>query len=92
MWGFPVQDIAITLYYLQGYDQYPKLRSAFERGYTTHKEWPEACPGQIEALLAGRGLDLANLVLQDPNPDWQQEAPAFFQRIERRLRALLDAD
>jgi Ser/Thr protein kinase RdoA (MazF antagonist) len=92
MWGFPVQDIAITLYYFQGYDQYPELRKAFERGYTSRNEWPEACPGQIESLVAGRGLDLANFVLQDPNPEWQQEAPAFLERIERRLRALLDTD
>ena len=46
--------------------------------------------GDIDALIAGRGLMLANFVLQDPNPDWQRQAPAFVERTELRLRAFLD--
>lgn len=87
MWGYPVQDIAITLYYWQDYEQYPALREAFQRGYTRHSEWPEGYPGEIDTLIAGRGLNLANFILQDPNPEWQKEAPAFIERTERRLRA-----
>ncbi|MCJ7703499.1 MAG: phosphotransferase, partial [Anaerolineales bacterium] len=34
MLGYPLQDIAITLYYGQDRDGYPQLRSAFQRGYT----------------------------------------------------------
>jgi hypothetical protein len=33
---------------------------------------------------------LANFILQDPNPDWQQQAPTFVERTELRLRAFLD--
>ena len=91
MWGHPVQDIAITLYYLQGYEQYPALRAAFRRGYTRHSSWPEQYPGQIDAFIAGRGLELANFVLQDPNPDYRNEAPAFIERTEGRLRAFLES-
>lgn len=90
MWGFPVQDIGITFYYLQGQEEYPALRAAFARGYARHREWPEQYPGEIDAFIAGRGLELANFVLQDPNPDWRQRAPAFVERTEVRLRALLD--
>jgi Ser/Thr protein kinase RdoA (MazF antagonist) len=89
MWGFPVQDIAIILYYFQRHEQYAALREAFMRGYTHHSEWPERYPGEIDTFIAGRGLVLANFVLQDPNPEWQQAAPAFIERTETRLRAYL---
>jgi Ser/Thr protein kinase RdoA (MazF antagonist) len=90
MWGFPVQDVAVSLYYYQRYDQYRALREAFQHGYSQLREWPEQYAGQIDTLMAGRSLELANFVLQDPNPDYQREAPAFIQRTEIRLRAILD--
>jgi Ser/Thr protein kinase RdoA (MazF antagonist) len=92
MWGFPMQDIAITLFYLKDHEAYPALREAFAQGYTSRSPWPECYSGEIEALVAGRGLNLANFVLQDPNPEWQQAAPAFLERTESRLRAYLDSD
>jgi Ser/Thr protein kinase RdoA (MazF antagonist) len=89
MWGYPVQDIAITFYYWQGRPQVGELREAFRRGYEKHGDWPERSPGQIDTFIAGRGLDLVNFILQDPNPDWQRIAPAFLERTEARLRAFL---
>lgn len=90
MWGYPVQDIAISLYYYQGHEQYPALREAFRQGYVQYIEWPELYPGEIDAFIVGRALELSNFVLQDPNPDWQREAPAFIELTERRLRGLLE--
>ena len=90
MWGFPVQDIAITFYYWQDRPQFGDLREAFRRGYTQHADWPERVPGQIDTFIAARGLDLANFVIGDPNPEWQRAAPAFLERTESRLRALLE--
>jgi Ser/Thr protein kinase RdoA (MazF antagonist) len=92
IWGYPVQDIAITFYYLQGYEQAQDFREAFRRGYTQYCDWPEHTPGQIDTFIAGRGLELANFVLQDPNPDWQREAPAFIERTETRLRTFLEGN
>jgi Ser/Thr protein kinase RdoA (MazF antagonist) len=90
MWGYPVQDIAITFYYWQDHAQFGELRAAFRHGYTEHVEWPEQAPGQIDTFIAGRGLDLANFILRDPNPEWRSSAPAFLERTEKRLRALLE--
>jgi Ser/Thr protein kinase RdoA (MazF antagonist) len=90
MWGYPVQDIAITLYYWQDHPQFRELREAFRRGYEEHAEWPEQVRDQIDTFIAGRGLDLANFVLRDPNPEWRRSAPAFLDRVEKRLRAFLD--
>jgi Ser/Thr protein kinase RdoA (MazF antagonist) len=90
MWGYPVQDIAITFYYWQDHPQFGELRDAFRRGYTQHAGWPEHVRGQIDTFIAARGLDLANFVLGDPSPEWRENAPAFLERTESRLRALLE--
>jgi Ser/Thr protein kinase RdoA (MazF antagonist) len=89
MWGWPVQDIATTLYYFYGEENYPALRAAFKQGYTAVAPWPERYPGEIDTFIAGRNLVLANTVLQDSAPEWRAEAPRYFERAEARLRALL---
>lgn len=88
MWGYPLQDIAITYYYLQDREDYIELKSAFSSGYQTRLTWPEQYSGQLDILIAGRGLDLLNYVLQDKDPEWRRQAPAFIARNEQRLRQL----
>ena len=90
MWGHPVQDVAITLYHLRSHEDFPALRAAFQQGYASELPWPEAYLGQIEALMAGRALDLANFAIQDPNAHWRQKMPAFLARTEKRLCAFLE--
>jgi Ser/Thr protein kinase RdoA (MazF antagonist) len=90
MWGYPVQDIAITFYYWQDHAQFGELQEAFRRGYTEHADWPEQVRGQIDTFIAGRGLDLANFILRDPNPEWRSAAPGFIERVEKGLRVLLE--
>lgn len=90
MWGWPVQDIATSLYYcLEPEAAYPQLRAAFEQGYRRRAAWPERHPGEIDAFIAARGLGLVNFILNDPNPSWLARAPEFVERIEQRLRRLL---
>lgn len=85
MWGYPLQDIAITFYYLQGREDYTNLHEAYMLGYQTRRDWPEQYPGQMDVMIAGRGLDLLNYVLQDKDPEWREQAPAFIARNEKRL-------
>jgi Ser/Thr protein kinase RdoA (MazF antagonist) len=61
--AFPVQDIAITLYYTAGRANYEDLRAAFRSGYEAVLPWPEMYPGQIEILMVHRAVDLFNFVL-----------------------------
>ena len=89
MWGYPVQDIAVTLYYMQWHDDYLALRDAFKQGYTSRRTWPEQQPGEIDTFIAGRVLVLANYILEDPSPDYRTAAPEYFERWEKRLRACL---
>jgi Ser/Thr protein kinase RdoA (MazF antagonist) len=89
MIGFPVQDVAISFYYFQQNPGFPELRQAFERGYTSLRNWPEEYPGQIDTLIAGRALVLVNFLLQHPDPRFQQILPRFLESEVTRLRRLL---
>jgi len=88
MLGWPVQDIATSLYYLLG-DSYAALRQAFQAGYMRIASWPERSPGEIDSFIAARGIGLANFVLNDPNPAWRIQAREFVERVEKRLIVLL---
>ncbi|RPH59383.1 MAG: hypothetical protein EHM81_08325 [Chloroflexi bacterium] len=90
MLGWPVQDIATTLYYFFDLETFPACRAAFQEGYTRHSPWPERHPGEIDAFIAARGLGLANFILNDPNPTWKFQAAGFIEIIEKRLRKLMD--
>jgi Ser/Thr protein kinase RdoA (MazF antagonist) len=89
MWGWPVQDIGTSLYYLQDEESYPQLITAFKTGYSTDLPWPERYPGEIDAFLVARGLGVANFILNDPNPEYLRQIDSFLQRLDRRLQRLL---
>lgn len=88
MWGWPVQDIAATLYYFPA-SGFQELRAAFQQGYTRRSPWPERYPGEIDAFIAARAVGLSNFILQDPNPDWRIQAADFISKNEDLLRMLL---
>ena len=104
IWGYPLQDLSLTLYDLRFFADprphgYPALRDAFQRGYESRLGWPEQRPGQIDTLVAGRRLRAANWVLAHETAAFAAEPakvpdPAvihrFFERLEGEFRALLD--
>lgn len=61
-------------------------------GYEQESTWPETHPGQVDTLIAGRGLDLANFILTSPNPDWRAAAGQFVEHSEALLRQFLAQD
>lgn len=87
MWGWPVQDIATTLYYFLD-DDFDSVWKAFQRGYERLCPWPERYPGEIEAFIAARALMLVNFTLQDPSAYWQEHTPAFAEKNEQRMLKL----
>ncbi len=87
--GYPVQDIAITFYYLQSHPEYPALRDAYQTGYESLRPWPVTSPDHIPTLIAWRELDLLNYLLFSDNPENQEYLPKFIERAERRLRKYL---
>ncbi|MCW3065011.1 MAG: Homoserine kinase, partial [Solirubrobacterales bacterium] len=104
IWGYPVQDIALSLYDLRFFADsrphgYAALRDAFALGYGSRLPWPEEHAGQIDTLVAGRRLRQANWVLLHETAPFADKAvvpdPAlivpFFERLEAEFRTLLDA-
>jgi Ser/Thr protein kinase RdoA (MazF antagonist) len=91
MLGWPVQDIAISFYYLQDLENYSALKDALQAGYTRHSPWPERVPGEIDSFIAARALDLANFVLNEYNPAWEIDTAEFMERTEKGLIKLMEA-
>lgn len=91
MLGWPVQDIATTLYYFPA-ESFQVLRAAFREGYSRHDNWPEKHAGEIDSFIAARGLGLANFILNDPNPAWREQAGEFIEWIEQRLLRLMESN
>ena len=92
MIGHPVQDVAITFYYIQMHPEYEALKAAFQAGYEVLRPWPVESQEQLAGLLAWRGLDLLNFVLYTDNPNIQQGLPSFIERTEERVRRYLAGD
>jgi Ser/Thr protein kinase RdoA (MazF antagonist) len=88
--GQPVQDLAISLYYLRGEKNSEGFRAALERGYSRIAPWPAANEYELEALMAARGLLLANDVVSTLNPEFQAIIPSFLEKTENRMRNFLE--
>ena len=74
--GFPMQDIAICLYYLRNYENYPELAAAFQSGYATERDWPSFSQSDLHTLWMGRMANFANYAAQVDEP----RAPASLSR------------
>jgi Ser/Thr protein kinase RdoA (MazF antagonist) len=58
--GFPVHDIAISLYYLRDEPRYGELASAFQAGYASVRAWPHLPPEQMRSLWLARMTNFVN--------------------------------
>lgn len=64
MFGPPVLDVAITLYYGRERSDYDALCAAYEAGYRSVREWPVSDSRQMDLLVAARAAMLLNHGLQ----------------------------
>lgn len=64
MRGYPVQDVAVTLYYGRHREDYPALRTAYEQGYTRVRPWPAANEYQLQTLMAARSVMFINYIIR----------------------------
>lgn len=88
-WGWPVQDLAIALYYLDDEAGYASMRQAFRAGYERVRPWPDRTDREIDVFIAGRALVLANDVELLEEPEYRAQAPGWMGRFERRIRRIL---
>ncbi len=66
--GYPVQDIAVALFYYSNHDDAIQLMPWFRDGYERVLPWPATSDDQVEILMMARRLMLLNYcyVLKDP--------------------------
>ena len=86
MWGYPVQDVAITLTYGRFRDDYPPLRAAYQEGYSSLRPWPVQHPHQIATLIAARTVMFINYVTHKT----PTEAPEYIAGACERLQTFLN--
>jgi len=73
LWGFPIQDIGITLFHLARYAESEQLRQAFRAGYQRTRPWPERYDGEVEHHIDARLLDMIGL-FASPESDREVES------------------
>lgn len=84
--AYPVQDVAITFYYVLWDKRFPEFLDAFRDGYEQIRPWPEAYEGQIQLMMGQRALDLVNLLMTSPYADDQAYIPEHVDMIDRTYR------
>lgn len=85
--GTPVQDLAISGYYLR---DRPALEDTLHRGYAEVRSLPDVAEAEFEALVAGRNLILVNDVLGASWVATRDFAPVYVRNTVVKLRAFLD--
>ena len=84
--GFPIQDIAISFYYGRDRADYQALRTAFQAGYSTVRDWPDEPEVVIQTLMAARGVGFMNYVACS-----ESEPEGYLAQISKRLQHYLTA-
>jgi Ser/Thr protein kinase RdoA (MazF antagonist) len=90
-WGYPVQDIAISLHFMLSLPSYRELRPAYLRGYADQRPVPEFHPGQIDTLMAERQFNLIEMALSGRFPHATGWLPGILDTAERLLRRWLES-
>lgn len=87
MWGYPVQEIANTFYYLARYEEAKELKDAYMRGYCTLGLWP--ADDHIETFIASRYFMLANYLLASDDLEDRDYAPRYINQMEAYLNKFI---
>ncbi|MEM7125760.1 MAG: phosphotransferase [Chloroflexota bacterium] len=86
MWGYPIQDVAITLWYGQEREDYGDLRAAFQAGYSDIRPWP-GMGEEIDGLILARTLMFINYaahVLTEPEEYIERQCEKLKQWLMNR--------
>ncbi len=85
--GVPVQDLAISAYYLR---DDPRCEAALLAGYEEVRALPSFPDEEFEAIVAARNLLLANEVLRMSTADIREIAPPYLANAALRLEAFME--
>lgn len=85
--GFPLQDLAIAMYYLREDKEREKVLIS---GFLSVAPLPEHEPWELELLIASRSLTLLNYLLETSTAQDAAYLPTYLANTEKRLRHYLD--
>lgn len=85
--GLPIQDVAITLYYIR---DIPYAEAELWAGYHSVNPQLTVAPEVLETLLIGRGILLLNDLLVLTNPAEAEFIPEYLRRMQLRLQHFVD--
>jgi Ser/Thr protein kinase RdoA (MazF antagonist) len=88
LYGYPIQDIAVSLFYVAWREDGKELMAAFREGYEQISPWPESRPGQLELLILGRDLMLVNFLMNAPSEEERNLTPEYLDRLDERIKKL----
>ena len=83
VWGYDVQDLAISLSSLARFDEADALREQFRSGYEDIRAWPDLDDATLAGLVAGRWLHQLNLTLT-------LRRPGVSRHIDRALELIAE--
>lgn len=89
--GYPVRDVAISLYYSARKAAFPELKVAFREGYETIAAWPEMYHGQIKLHMVHRAIDLFNFVLGSTLRHDQELLNGFIENFQNHHCQVFDS-
>jgi Ser/Thr protein kinase RdoA (MazF antagonist) len=85
--GWPIQDLAVTCYYLR---DIVGAEAQVLAGYTSVATMPAVSSAEFEALLMARGILLFNDLIVSQSHEEREFVPEYCRRMELRLRHFLD--
>jgi Ser/Thr protein kinase RdoA (MazF antagonist) len=85
--GVPVQDLAISAYYLR---DNAALEDALLEGYAAHATLPTYASEEYEAIIAGRNLVLLNDLLNNTTAELRAMLPRYMHNSVTKLRHYLE--
>jgi Ser/Thr protein kinase RdoA (MazF antagonist) len=83
--GFPLQDLATTLYYLDT----PEQDAAFKKGYASIAPVPECSEKEMKMLFLQRRIVLLNYLYETSNLEHRSMIPEYQEETLRRIKNFL---
>jgi Ser/Thr protein kinase RdoA (MazF antagonist) len=83
--GFPLQDLATALYYLDS----PEQDAAFRRGYESVTPVPECSEKEMKMLFLQRRIVLLNYLYETSNLEHRSMIPDYQEETLRRIRSFI---
>lgn len=89
MWGYPIQDLATTIFYLYSYPEFPAWLRALKQGYAAVRPVPFHELEELEPYFLARAFLIGNFMLSTKEEAYRKAAPSILARLEGKVKQFL---